>query len=121
MRIGNGQALVMTLFMGAAIFFCRVFPFLIFRGKNAGEEATDDGGRKKAFISFVEKNVPPVAMTVLAFNYITMPFKENPREGIVVLAASVFTAAVHLLRRNTLMSILGGTAVYILLEKLFMR
>jgi branched-subunit amino acid transport protein AzlD len=120
MRIGNSHALVMTLVMGAAIFFCRVFPFLIFRGKNEGENTTD-GGRKKAFISFVEKNVPPVAMTVLAFNYITMPFKDNPREGMVVLAASVFTAAVHLLRRNTLMSILGGTAVYILLEKLFMR
>jgi branched-subunit amino acid transport protein AzlD len=121
MKIGNSQALLMTLAMGAAIFFCRVFPFLVFRGKNEGEDAADGGGRKTAFISFVEKNVPPVAMTVLAFNYITMPFKENPREGIVVLAASVFTAAVHLLRRNTLMSILGGTAVYILLEKLFMR
>jgi len=62
--------------------------------------------------------VPPAAMTVLAFNSITMPFKENYREGLVVLTASILTALVHLLRRNTLLSIFGGTAAYFALERL---
>ena len=114
MKTGNSEALFLILIMGAVIFFCRVFPFLFFRAKK--NEAKDS-----AFLAFVEKTVPPAAMTVLAFNSITVPFRENPGEGMVVLAASIFTGAVHLLRRNPLISIFGGTAVYILLEKIIMR
>ena len=100
--------------MGAVIFFCRVFPFIFFSsGKTKGET----GGRK-AFLDFVEKIVPPVAMAVLAFNSIAGSFKGNPSEGIPVLTAAVFTALIHLWRRNPLLSIIGGTAFYMILERL---
>ena len=114
MRTGINEALLVTLVMAAVIFFCRLFPFLFFRVRKSE-------GKDTAFLAFVEKSVPPVAMTVLAFNSITIPFRENPGEGTVVLAASILTAALHLLRRNPLISIFGGTAAYILLEKIFMR
>jgi branched-subunit amino acid transport protein AzlD len=50
--------------MAAVIFFCRIFPFLFFREKT-GNAMRDRSG---AFLAFVEKTAPPVAMTVLAFN-----------------------------------------------------
>jgi branched-subunit amino acid transport protein AzlD len=37
------------------------------------------------------------------------------------LAASILTALVHLLRRNPFISIFGGTAAYIALERFLMR
>jgi len=114
----TGEAIVYIFVIAAVIIFCRAFPFIFFRLKKSGEPSLKSSEREQAFISFVEKTVPPAAMTVLAFNSITMPFKENYREGLIVLAASILTALIHLLRRNTLLSIFGGTAAYFILEKL---
>jgi len=118
MKIGITEAVIFTFAMGAVIFFCRFFPFLLFRARKSGEASPKNREGERAFISFVEKIVPPVAMTVLAFNSIATPFRENYREGFVVLAASVLTAIIHLWRRNPLISIFGGTAAYIVLERL---
>ncbi|GHV96189.1 hypothetical protein AGMMS50293_25090 [Spirochaetia bacterium] len=125
MKTGVSEAFVITLAMGAAILFCRAFPFLFFRDtqeKNSGGE-NKAGKRAKgmdygAFLNFVEKTVPPVAMTVLAFNSIAAPVKGNPSEAIPVLAASTLTALVHLWKRNPLLSIFGGTALYMILERI---
>jgi len=116
------EALLLTFVMAAVIFFCRVFPFLFFRGKKSGAAETSMEGssdrRKEAFLAFVEKTVPPAAMTVLAFNALAGPVKTNPHELIPALAAAVFTAAVHLWRRNPLISIFGGTALFMLLQRI---
>ena len=118
--IGVNEAVFMVLAMGAVILFCRAVPFLFFTG-------TGPGNRKKssslgaAFLGFVEKTVPPAAMTVLAFNALGAPFRENALDGLLVLAASVFTALVHLYKRNALVSIFGGTAIYMILIRLIVR
>ena len=105
------EALGFVIAMGAVILLCRAFPFLLFiRGA--------ERKRSKAmglFLNFVEKIVPPVAMTVLAFNAIGGAFKDNPQEGLLALAASVFTALLHLWKKNFLISILGGTILFTLL------
>ena len=120
MKTGINEALLLSIVMAAVIFFCRVFPFMLFRGKNTAD--TDERGasntRRAAFLVFVEKTVPPAAMTVLAFNALAGLAKSNPGEVIPALAAAVFTALVHLWRRNPLISIFGGTAVYMLLLRL---
>jgi branched-subunit amino acid transport protein AzlD len=54
-------------------------------------------------------------MTVLAFNAAGASIKENPRTALPVLAASALTAGLHLWRRNVLISILGGTVLYMVL------
>jgi branched-subunit amino acid transport protein AzlD len=77
--------------------------------------------KEKAFLDFVEKTVPPVAMTVLAFNSIAFTFKESPSGGMAAVAAAVFTALLHLWRRNPLISIFGGTAAYLALQRLLIR
>jgi len=121
------EALGLALAMGAVILFCRAFPFLFFAGKKSRTEdpanlQPDQGGRtgpRAAFFVFVEKIVPPVAMTVLAFNTLGTSFRDNQRDGLLVLAASVFTALVHIWKRNPLISIFGGTALYMILLRVF--
>jgi branched-subunit amino acid transport protein AzlD len=109
---GIAQALLMTFVMGAAIFFCRAFPFLFFRKrKGTGGKALE------TFLSLAEKIAPPVAMTVLAFNAIGGAIKDDPGLSIPVLAASVFTALIHLWKRNALLSIAGGVLLYMFLSR----
>lgn len=106
------EALGFVLAMGAVVLFCRAFPFLFFRN------ITGQSSRKKVFLAFVEKIVPPAAMTVLAFNALGGAFRGSPRDGLLVLAASVFTALIHLWKRNALVSIVGGTALYMILMRI---
>ena len=115
MRTGIGEALLLTLAMGAAIFFCRVFPFLFLRKKTETDGET--GERGAAFLAFVEKTVPPVAMTVLAFNALAGPARANPGELLPGLAAAAVTAALHLWRRNPMISIFAGTALFMVLTR----
>ncbi|MDR2434454.1 MAG: AzlD domain-containing protein [Treponema sp.] len=114
---GTNEALALTFVMGAVILFCRAFPFLFFREP----PAEGAGSRRAAFLNFVEKIVPPAAMTVLAFNSLAGPLKGNLREAIPVLSAACFTALVHLWKRNPLISIFGGTALYMVLERIVVR
>ena len=132
MKTSVGEALILCFVMAAVIFFCRIFPFLFFRGKSANskdEDGSQDGrgdtadrgdagGRSGVFLAFVEKTAPPVAMTVLAFN--ALPVKSSPREIIPAIAAAVLTALVHLWKRNTLLSICGGTALYMVLIRVWL-
>ena len=124
MKTSVSEALILTLVMAGVIFFCRIFPFLFFRGSTKsgtkeGGNDEDSGGTKKrggAFLAFVEKTVPPVAMTVLAFN--SLPIKSSPRELILAIAAAAFTAIIHVWKRNPLLSIFGGTALYMVLIRI---
>jgi branched-subunit amino acid transport protein AzlD len=122
MTTSVNEALLLVLVMAAAIFFCRVFPFLFFRGKNgiandvASIPNTITG--KQAFLAFVEKTVPPVAMTVLAFNSLASQVQLSSSELIPTLGAAALTAIVHVWRRNPLISIFGGTALYMILIRI---
>ena len=109
-----GEALIMVFAMGAVILFCRAFPFLFFPKK----DGTGGSARRGALLAFVEKTVPPVAMTVLAFNALGSSFRDNPRDGFLSAGVSIFTALLHLWRRNALVSIIGGTALYMFLERI---
>ena len=105
----TAEALGMVLAMGVVVIFCRAFPFLFF---------FREGERKKGvgvFLDFVERVVPPVAMTVLAFNALGGAFRENLSNGLPALAAAVFTAVLHLWKGNFLISILGGTILYMII------
>jgi branched-subunit amino acid transport protein AzlD len=114
------EQLILILVMGLIIFLCRAFPFLVFRGGKS-----ERGSKEPAFrgVGFVEEVVPPIAMTILAFNVIAVSIKDAAVKGaslesISVITASIFTALVHLWKRNSLISIFGGTAVYMLIEQL---
>jgi branched-subunit amino acid transport protein AzlD len=112
--LNTGQALYYSFVMGLVILLCRILPFMIF-----GRSADEEGGTKRRtfrFLSFVERVVPPVAMTVLAFNALAAPLKETPGQALALLPAAIFTALAHLWKRNALLSIVGGTALYMILR-----
>jgi branched-subunit amino acid transport protein AzlD len=111
MKTGIGEALILTFVMGAVILLCRAFPFLFFRNKDNADDMS-------VFLTFVEKTVPPAAMTVLACTSLAGFIHTNIRESVPALAAAVFTALVHIWRRNPLISIFGGTALYMILERI---
>ena len=117
------EAFIFVIAMGAVILFCRAFPFLFFSRTHFSEDKNETGkpgsSRPQAFLVFVEKTVPPVAMTVLAFNALGASFRESPHNGLLVFAASVFTTLLHLWKRNSLLSILGGTVLYMVLIRVF--
>ena len=104
------EAFVVVFAMGAVIILCRIFPFLFLKRTSSSGLGT-----------FVEKTVPPAAMTVLAFNILGSSIKNDSLDGLLTFAAAAFTALVHLWKRNTLLSILGGTAVYMILQRIVMR
>ena len=113
MKTDLREALILSVIMGLVIFFCRVCPFWFFR-ETTGKTA----GSKSVFLDFVEKIVPPLAMTVLTLNSLTALIYENLSNGIPVLCASGFTVIMHLWLRNPLISIFGGTAVFMILQRL---
>ena len=104
------EALILVFAMGAVILFCRAFPFLFLAGAK-----NKTSPMREAFLNFVEKIVPPAAMTVLAFNALGSAFRV-PSEGLVALIAAAFTALVHLWKRNALLSIIGGTVLYMIIS-----
>jgi branched-subunit amino acid transport protein AzlD len=119
-----GQALGFTFAMGAVIFFCRAFPFLFFRGGEQGAKAdagAGKGNKAQAILNFVEKIVPPAAMTVLAFNSLAGNLGDNLRGSLPALIAAVVVALLHLWKRNSLISIFGGTALYMVLERIIIQ
>ena len=116
-------ALIHTVVFGGIIFLCRALPFILFREKTGLENNDEKKKQKlKPFFEFVESAVPAVAMTVLAFNALASPIKEvlsvqprNITEIVLLGIAALFTTLVHIWKRNPLFSILGGTALYMLL------
>jgi branched-subunit amino acid transport protein AzlD len=112
------EAVIATFAMAAVIFFCRAFPFIFFR-KNA---LTNNGnGSLDAFgkvMRFVEKIAPPVAMTVLCFNAIAVPIKEDVHAAMPVIFASCLTALLHIWKRNVMLSIFTGTTFFMLTQRM---
>jgi branched-subunit amino acid transport protein AzlD len=122
LQANTGAAVVLSAAMGAVILFCRAFPFILFREKSKEDGVNGKEERKsarfKALLTIAERIMPPAAMTVLAFNSFALSIKSDINQLLPVLTASIFTALLHLWKRNSLLSIFGGTILYILLTTL---
>jgi branched-subunit amino acid transport protein AzlD len=128
MKLSVPEALIIAAACGAVILFCRAFPFLFFAGKS--KPLSKPAG---AFMEFIERIVPPAAMTVLTFNALgpslgnlfkagVNALTSTPNESIpelAVLCAAVLTTLLHIWKRNPLISIFGGTAIYMILQKIW--
>jgi branched-subunit amino acid transport protein AzlD len=102
------EALLASGVMAAIILFCRALPFLFLAGR-----------KPPAFLSFVEIFMPAIAMTVLAASAYTSLDWSAPSGVLPSLIAGAAVVLLHLWKRNALMSILGGTALYFLLAAIF--
>jgi branched-subunit amino acid transport protein AzlD len=129
MKLTISEAFIMAAACGAVIFFCRAFPFLFFAGNPLS-------GRTNVFMEFIERIVPPAAMTVLTFNALgpslgnlvkaainalssASMLNESSAE-LAILCAAVLTALLHIWKRNALISIFGGTAIYFILQRIWL-
>jgi branched-subunit amino acid transport protein AzlD len=97
-------ALGAILAMAAVTILCRAAPFLFFMKR-----------RPPAVVDYLQKYIPPMIMTVLVLgSYKGISFAAAPY-GIPEIAAGLCVAGLHLWKRNTLVSILGGTTLYMVL------
>lgn len=95
------------------IFFERAFPFILFSKKNPPK-----------IIHFIEKYIPPMVMAaLLLYSLKDINFVKNSNfvnsvdyKGFVpYLVGIIFTVGLHIWKRNSLLSIFGGTIIYMIL------
>ena len=92
--------LLVMLVMTVATYATRLTPFMLF-----------SRGQERTLISFIAKNTPPMIMTILVI-YMLKGVNYLSFEGIYTFIAILVTVVCHLYRRNALLSIITGTAVY---------
>ena len=99
----NNHYILSAIFVSAAItFMIRVIPFILF-GK---------GKTTPLYVTYIGKYLPLAIMSMLIVyclrnvQFSTAPFGIPEAIGIIAVAA------LHLWKRNNLISILGGTLVY---------
>ena len=125
------RAILSTIILGAVIFLCRLLPFVLFRTPRGADKAGRTTQRQDALaraLRFVEKTTPPAAMTALTVNALALPVAFALREGLgaagafrtawPLLAASALCAALHILKRNVLISVFFAVAAYMLFIRL---
>ncbi|HCO48213.1 MAG TPA: branched-chain amino acid transport [Spirochaetaceae bacterium] len=105
--LGMAEALLAAVVMALIIIACRALPFLFFAGREP-----------PAWLGFVEAYMPAIAMTVLAVSSFTSIDWKKPAQGLVSLVAGLAVILLHLWKRNALISIMGGTVLYLLLSAL---
>lgn len=108
MRIPDSQALAMILIMAAITFLIRTLPFLLFPGNK----------KTPAYISYLGEVLPFAIIGMLVVycfkdtQVLSAPF------GVPELITTIAIVAVHVWKRNTLLSIGGGTLLYMFLVQI---
>lgn len=99
-----GYVLAAALVMGLVTLFCRAAPFLFFRSR-----------KPPAVLDYLQRYMPPMIMTILVLNGLKgIDFSKAPW-GLAELVSVAVTAGLHLWRRNVLLSIGIGTALYMVM------
>lgn len=102
------QALITILAIAAGTQFTRWLPFWLFPEKKD----------PPAVVLYLGKVLPPAMMGLLVVYSLRSTDLLGGSHGIPEAIAVAVTAGLHLWRRNTLLSILAGTACYMLLVQL---
>ena len=104
----NMHALLIVLVCAGVTLMLRALPFACFGGR--------DG--VPGWVASLGGMLPPAIMAALVVYCLrSVPFGAFA-DGAKQLAAAAVVVALHLARRNTLLSIAGGTAVYMILIRI---
>lgn len=95
------QLVVAVIVVAAITFACRIAPFALLRGRTTGP-----------LIGFLSRAMPLGVMIVL-IAYTLDDVGASPGQWAAPLAGISSTAALHLWRRSIGLSLVGGTAVYV--------
>lgn len=94
--------------MAVVNYFTRVFPFLFFRKNDL-----------PSYVVFIERFFPAVIMTILIFYSVKdIDFSLAPY-GLKEIGGVLFTAVLHLVLKNYLISIFAGTIFYMVLVQYY--
>ena len=104
----NTHALLIVLICASVTLALRALPFVFFGGK----------GGVPGLVERLGHLLPPAIMAALVVYCLKSVPYGTFMDGAMQLLAAAVVVAVHLLRRNTLLSIAAGTAVYMLLIRL---
>jgi len=105
--LGMTEVLIAAAVMAFIIVACRALPFLFLAGR-----------KPPSWLGFVEAYMPAIAMMVLAVSSYTSIDWAAPARSLVAAAAGCAVILLHLWKRNALVSIVGGTILYLLLSAL---
>ncbi len=108
MRLNFIQSLIIVCMVALATQITRWTPFLVFSGDRRLPKVVEDLGRL----------LPPAMMGLLVVYSLRNTQLLTGSHGLPEAIAVAVTAGLHLWKRSTLLSILAGTAVYMLLVQL---
>ena len=107
--MSNMQILWTVIIMALAVQFTRWMPFLFFRNSE----------KLPAAVSYLGKVIPAAMMGMLViYCYKDYDFP-SVSSALPALLAGLACAGLHLWKRNTILSIAAGTAIYMILIRLF--
>lgn len=110
MRLNTIESLGIVAAVALATQITRFLPFLLFSGDKKLPRVIEDLG----------KLLPPAMMALLVVYSLRNIDFLSASHGLPELIAVAITAALHLWRRNTLLSILAGTVAYmVMVQALF--
>ena len=104
------KIILVTIVMTGVTFFTRSAPFFLFHGRNVPE-----------IVRFIGNYSPPVLMTLLVIyamkgiSPMTYPY------GLPEIIAGSAVVVLHIWRKNSLLSIFGGTILYMLLVQIIFK
>ena len=104
----SGHAAVLVAVMSAVTILLRFLPFIVFRKHTP------------RFIMYLGEVLPPAMIGMLVIYCLKdVSFAAAPY-GLPELVAALCVVLLHLWKRRSIVSILGGTAIYMLLVQLHM-
>lgn len=102
------QALITLGLVAAVTIFLRAWPFVLF----------PESRKTPAFLQYLGQVLPYAIMGMLVVYCLRGTGFDRLHNWVPAVAASAFVAVAHKLRHNLLLSVIGGTAVYMLLLRL---
>ena len=104
MKMPVTKALFVSLLIGIIVFCERLFPFAVFSKRRPGK-----------LIHIFERYIPPVVMLGLLIYSLRDVRFTSLEQWVPSISAITFTIITYLWKKNTLVSIFGGTIIYMIL------
>ncbi len=94
--------IIVIIVMALSTYFTRLIPFVLF-----------SSGRESSILNYVAKSTPPMVMMILVI-YMLKDVNYYSNEPAYTLLSLAITIGFQVYKRNALLSIVAGTAVYML-------
>ena len=98
------KALLVSLLIGLIVFAERLFPFAVFSKRKPGK-----------LIHIFERYIPPLVMLGLLIYSLRDVRFDSLAQWVPETSAIAFTIVTYLWKKNSLVSIFGGTIIYMIL------